>query len=37
VVEVREGYECGLTLGSYNDIKTEDVIETYEMREKPRA
>ncbi|MBA2310724.1 MAG: translation initiation factor IF-2, partial [Pseudonocardiales bacterium] len=37
VVEVREGYECGLTLGSYNDIKTGDVIETYEMREKPRA
>jgi translation initiation factor IF-2 len=37
VVEVREGYECGLTLGNYNDIKTEDVIETYEMREKPRA
>ena len=37
VVEVREGYECGLTLGSYSDIKVDDVIETYEMREKPRA
>jgi len=37
VVEVREGYECGLTLGSYSDIKVEDVIETYEQREKPRA
>ncbi len=37
VVEVREGYECGLTLGSYGDIKVDDVIETYEQREKPRA
>ncbi|NIH84317.1 translation initiation factor IF-2 [Amycolatopsis granulosa] len=37
VVEVREGYECGLTLGSYSDIKVEDVIETYEQREKPRV
>ncbi|MBC3190823.1 translation initiation factor IF-2 [Pseudonocardia sp. C8] len=37
VVEVREGFECGLTLGSYSDIKIDDVIETYEMREKPRA
>jgi translation initiation factor IF-2 len=35
-VEVREGFECGLTLGSYGDIKVEDVIETYELREKPR-
>jgi len=34
--EVREGYECGVGLGSFNDIKTDDVIETYEMREKPR-
>ncbi|WAL63721.1 translation initiation factor IF-2 [Amycolatopsis cynarae] len=37
VVEVREGYECGLTLGSYGDLKVGDVIETYEQREKPRA
>ena len=36
VTEVREGYECGIGVG-YNDIKIEDVIETYEMREKPRA
>jgi translation initiation factor IF-2 len=35
--EVREGYECGIGLGSYNDIQVEDVIETFEMREKPRA
>ncbi len=37
VREVLEGYECGIGLGSFNDIKPEDVIETYEMREKPRA
>jgi translation initiation factor IF-2 len=35
--EVREGFECGLTLGNYNDLKVGDVIETFEMREKPRA
>ena len=35
VTEVREGYECGIGVG-YNDIKVDDVIETYEMREKPR-
>jgi len=35
--EVRDGYECGIGLGSYNDIKTDDVIETFELREKPRT
>ena len=34
--EVREGYECGIGLGSFNDIKVDDVIETFEMREKAR-
>ncbi len=37
VTEVREGFECGIGLGSFNDIKADDIIETYEMREKPRA
>jgi translation initiation factor IF-2 len=37
VREVQEGYECGIGLGSYNDIKEGDTIETFEMREKPRA
>ncbi len=32
--EVREGFECGIGLGSFNDIKVDDVIETFEMREK---
>jgi translation initiation factor IF-2 len=36
VTEVREGYECGIGLGSFNDIQIDDVIETFEMREKPR-
>ena len=34
--EVREGYECGIGLGSFNDIREGDLIETWEMREKPR-
>ncbi|MDP9883514.1 translation initiation factor IF-2 [Sinomonas atrocyanea] len=35
--EVREGYECGIGLGSFNDLQLEDIIETFEMREKPRV
>ncbi len=36
--EVRDGYECGIGLGSsYNDLRVDDVIETFEIREKPRA
>ena len=34
--EVREGYECGITLKNYNNIEEGDVIEAFEMREKPR-
>ncbi|WP_084471666.1 translation initiation factor IF-2, partial [Nocardia speluncae] len=34
-MEVREGFECGMTL-TYSDIKEGDVIEAYELREKPR-
>jgi translation initiation factor IF-2 len=37
VTEVREGYECGMTLANYSDIKIGDIIETYELREKPRS
>ncbi len=36
VTEVRDGYECGLTL-TYSDIKEGDVIETYELVEKERT
>jgi len=34
--EVREGFECGIGLGSFNDVKVDDLIVTYEMREKVR-
>ncbi|HEU5129863.1 MAG TPA: translation initiation factor IF-2 [Glycomyces sp.] len=34
--EVREGYECGITLKNYNNIEEGDIIEAFEMREKPR-
>ncbi|MFL6140351.1 MAG: translation initiation factor IF-2, partial [Labedaea sp.] len=37
VTEVREGFECGMTLGNYSDIKVDDLVETYELREKPRT
>ena len=36
VTEVRSGFECGMTLANYSDIQIDDVIETYEMVEKPR-
>jgi translation initiation factor IF-2 len=35
--EVREGFECGLVLRGFNDIKEGDVVEAYEMKEIPRA
>jgi translation initiation factor IF-2 len=35
--EVREGFECGLTLSGFGSPQVGDVIETFEMREKPRA
>ncbi|MCP9623963.1 translation initiation factor IF-2, partial [Nocardia otitidiscaviarum] len=34
-MEVREGFECGMTV-TFNDIKEGDIIEAYELREKPR-
>ena len=33
VKEVKQGFECGITLVDYNDIKENDVIESYEMVE----
>jgi len=35
--EVREGFECGLTLGGFGSPQVGDIIESYEMREKPRV
>jgi len=37
VTEVRDGFECGINLGSFNDVQVDDLITTYEMREIPRA
>ena len=33
VKEVKSGFECGITLLDYNDIKEKDIIESYEMVE----
>ena len=37
VSEVREGFECGLVIRGFNDIKQGDVVEAFEMREIPRS
>lgn len=34
VKEVKQGYECGISIGGYNDIKEGDIVEGYEMVEK---
>lgn len=33
VKEVKKGYECGITVDNFNDIKVGDIIEAYEMVE----
>jgi len=33
VKEVRQGFDCGLTLENYNDIKIGDTLEVYMMEE----
>jgi translation initiation factor IF-2 len=35
--EVREGFECGIGVGSFKDLRIGDVFEVFEMREKKRA
>ncbi len=35
--EVKDGYECGIGLGSYKNLEVGDVIQTYESREKKRV
>lgn len=34
--EVQAGYECGMTIENYNDIKEGDIIEGFEMQEVAR-
>lgn len=36
VKEVKKGYECGITLDNYSDIKEGDIIECFEMVEVKR-
>jgi translation initiation factor IF-2 len=36
-IEVREGFECGIGVGSFKDLRIGDVFEVFEMREKTRA
>jgi translation initiation factor IF-2 len=35
--EVRDGFECGLTLAGYTDLRVGDIVECYEMIEKART
>ena len=35
--EVKTDFECGIGLQGYNELELEDIIETFEMREKPRV
>jgi len=37
VREVEEGFECGILLEGYNDLKEGDVLEVYETREVERT
>ncbi len=37
VREVREGFECGLNIEGFNDVKTADVIECYRVEEVART
>ncbi len=34
VKDIKAGYECGLTIAGYNDLKVGDIVEGYEMVEK---
>jgi translation initiation factor IF-2 len=35
--EVKTDFECGIGLNGFNELELEDIIETFEMREKPRV
>jgi translation initiation factor IF-2 len=37
VKEVKNGYECGMSLENFNDVRQEDIIEAYIMEEKKRT
>ena len=37
VKEVREGFECGIKLAGFNDLKEGDVLEAYKIEEVART
>jgi translation initiation factor IF-2 len=37
VKDIREGFECGLLLKNYNDIRDDDIIESYAIHEVKRT
>jgi translation initiation factor IF-2 len=37
VTEVMSGYECGIGVANYQDIREGDVIEAFKLVETPRA
>ncbi|WP_053406145.1 translation initiation factor IF-2 [Persicobacter sp. CCB-QB2] len=37
VAEVKKGYDCGISINGFNDIKIGDVIESYEIQETKRT
>ena len=37
VNEVKNGYECGLSIDDFNDIKVGDIVESFEIREIKRT
>ncbi len=37
VKEVKKGFECGITLDNYSDIKEKDILTCYEMVEVKRV
>ena len=37
VREVAQGYECGIGIENFQDVKEGDVIEAYEVREVARS
>ena len=37
VREVKEGFECGMSIENYGDIRQGDVIEAYEIEEVARS
>jgi len=34
--EVAQGYECGIAITGHTDFKAGDIVEAFEIREKPR-